>query len=255
MVATVCGLISGRLQWPALLFMILFSVLCYFTFYAKHLKLKITCGILVYMMSILLWYHKIPGFSNWQIMNGALLSRDALPFSLYLNFDKPIIGLLILGFGTLPLLKSKQDWYSMFIKTAPMALMGTCVIAGLAYAAGYIKFEPKWGNFFVVWFVSNLLLSTITEEVLFRGFVQKYLSIAFKKIRFGSGLALLIASILFAVVHTGGLTYILLAFVSGIFYGGVYMKTNRIEASILTHVFLNSTHLLLFTYPGLANIT
>ncbi|HEV2523756.1 MAG TPA: CPBP family intramembrane glutamic endopeptidase [Gammaproteobacteria bacterium] len=253
-VAAVCGIISDRLQWPALLFMMLFGGLCYFTFHASHLKLKITCGIFVYVMSIFLWYHQIPGFSNWQIVNGALLSTDALPLSLYLNFDKPLIGLFILGFGTLPLLKSKKDWSTVFIKTAPIAILGTVVIAGLAYAFGYIKFEPKWDNFFIVWFTSNLFLTAIAEEVLFRGFVQKYLSIAFKKIRFGSGLALLIASILFAVVHTGGLTYILLAFVSGILYGWVYIKTNRIEASILTHLFLNSIHILFLTYPGLASV-
>ena len=235
--------------------MMLFAGLCYFTFHARHLKLKITCGIFVYIMSILLWYHQIPGFANWQIVNDTLLSADALPFSMYLNFDKPLVGLLILGFGTLPLLKSKKDGYSVFIKTVPIAIIGTFVIAGLAYAFGYIKFEPKWDNFFIVWFTSNLFLTVIAEEVLFRGFVQKYLSLAFAKIWFGSGLALLIASILFAVVHTGGLTYIFLAFVSGILYGWVYIKTNRIEASILTHLFLNSVHILLLTYPGQASIT
>lgn len=253
-IATVCGLISGRLQWPALLFIISFSAICYFTFHARHLTLKITCGIFVFILSILLWYHMIPGFYNWQIVNSVLLSADAAPFSMYLNFDKPMIGLLILGFGSLPVLKSKKEWYAVCIKTAPVAIVGTFVIAGLAYAFGYIKFEPKWGDFFIVWFVSNLFFSTITEEVLFRGFIQKYLTVAFRKIRFGSGVALLIASILFAAVHTGGLTYILLAFISGLLYGGVYIKTNRIEASILTHIFLNSIHLLFFTYPGLASI-
>lgn len=252
-IAITCGLASGRLQWLVLVFTLIFAAFCYFTFHSRYRWLKITCGFIVVIFSLSLWYHKIPGFSNWQIVNGVLLSSDALPFAMYLNFDKPLIGLFILGFGTLPLLKSKKDWYGMLIKTVPIAVIGTLIIAGLAYAFGYIKFEPKWGTFFIVWFLNNLFLSTITEEVLFRGFVQKYLSVAFKKIKFGNGLALWIASILFAVVHTGGLTYILLAFISGMLYGWVYIKTNRIEASILTHLLLNSIHLLLFTYPGLAN--
>lgn len=251
-IAIGCGIASDRLQWPSLIAMIVFSGLCYFTFYARYPSLKSLCGILIFIFSILLWYHKIPGFSNWLIVNGVRLSKDSLPFSMYLNFDKPLIGIFILGFGSLPLLKSKKEWVDMFAKTLPMALIGTFVIAGLAYYFGYIKFEPKWGSFFVVWFLNNLFLSTITEEVLFRGFVQNYLSLAFKTIKIGNGLALLIAATLFAVVHTGGLTYILLAFISGILYGWVYIKTNRIEASILTHLLLNSTHLLLFTYPGLA---
>lgn len=234
--------------------MIVFAGICYFAFHARYPKLKILCGISIFIFSLLFWYHKIPGFSNWLIVNGMMLSQDSLPFSMYLNFDKPLIGIFILGFGSIPLLKSKKEWVDMFVKTLPMALMGTFVIAGLAYYFGYIKFEPKWGSFFVVWFLNNLFLSTITEEVIFRGFVQNYLSLAFKNIKIGKGLALLIAATLFAIVHTGGLTYILLAFISGILYGWVYIKTNRIEASILTHVLLNSTHLLLFTYPGLAII-
>lgn len=252
-IAIGCGIVSDRLYWPAVIVIVAFAGLCYFAFHARHPKLKILCGFLVFIFSILLWYHKIPGFSNWLIVNSIMLSQDSLPFSMYLNFDKPLIGIFILGFGSLPLLKSRKAWVDMFIKTLPMALIGTFVIAGLAYYFGYIKFEPKWGSFFIVWFLNNLFLSTITEEVLFRGFIQNYLLFAFKKLKIGNGLALLIAATLFAVVHTGGLTYILLAFISGILYGWVYIRTNRIEASILTHLLLNSTHLLLFTYPGFAS--
>lgn len=253
--AVVCGLISGRLQWPALLFSSLFAVFCYLMVSVKPVYLKVTYGIFVLLISILLFYHKIPGFSNWQIVKGVILSTNGLPFSSYLNFDKPLIGLLLLGFGALPLLKSKKDWYRVLVQTAPIAIGGTFIIAGLAWLFGYIKFEPKWGNFLIVWFISNLFFTAIAEEVLFRGFIQRYLSIAFQKTRFGNELALLIASVLFAAVHTaGGLAYILLAFVAGILYGWAYIKTNRIEASILTHIFLNLTHILFFTYPGLASI-
>ena len=252
LLSAVCGIISERLQWPVLLFIMFFGWLCYGTFHARYLSLKITCGLFVCVLSILLGYHKIPGFFNWQVVNGALLSVDALPFSLYLNFDKPLIGLFILGFGTLPLLKAKQDWYEVFIKTAPIAILGAFAIAGLAYAFGYIKIDPKWSPFFIVWFINNLFLTAIAEEVFFRGFIQKYLSLAFKKVRFGTGLALFITAILFAVVHVGGLTYIMLAFFSGILYGFIYLKTDRIEASILTHLFLNAIHMLLLTYPALA---
>src|SRR5690349_4095690 len=81
-VAIGCGIASGRLYWPALIAMIVFAGICYFAFHAKYPTLKILCGLLIFIFSILLWYHKIPGFSNWLIVNGVMLSEDSLPFSM-----------------------------------------------------------------------------------------------------------------------------------------------------------------------------
>ena len=38
----------------------------------------------------------------------------------------------------------------------------------------------------------------------------------------------------------------------GLGYGWVYLRTERIEASILTHFLLNCIHFVFFTYPALA---
>ncbi len=252
-VALLLGTLCSRLQWPALLFIMLYGGLCFFTFHARNFAIRNVCGIFVFTLSILLWFHKIPGFSNWLIAKGLILSADALPCSIYLNFDKPIIGLFILGFGTLPLLKTKHDWVKMGVQTFPMACLGTLIIIGIALSVGYVKFEPKWNTFFLIWAFENLILSTIAEEVLFRRFLQQGLSQVFKKINGGHGLAILMASLAFGAVHTGGIKYQCLAAIAGILYGWVYYKTTRIEASILTHFLLNSIHIIGFTYPALAS--
>jgi len=43
-----------------------------------------------------------------------------------------------------------------------------------------------------------------------------------------------------------------LATIAGIGYGGIYWRTNRIEASIFAHFLVNTTHILCFTYPARA---
>ena len=62
-----------------------------------------------------------------------------------------------------------------------------------------------------------------------------------------------VAAGLFGLVHAGGgPTYVVLATLAGVGYGWVFLRTGRIEASILTHFALNAVHFLGFTYPALA---
>jgi membrane protease YdiL (CAAX protease family) len=59
-----------------------------------------------------------------------------------------------------------------------------------------------------------------------------------------------VSSLLFGLAHFGGgFEYIFLAFIAGLFYGAVYLKTNKIESAILLHFFINFAHLLLLSYP------
>lgn len=99
--------------------------------------------------------------------------------------------------------------------------------------------------------MSNLFFCCVAEEGFSRGFLQHSLS----QINscYPSIIAIAVASFFFGLAHyQGGIYYILLATIAGIFYGWVYHVTKRIEASIITHFLLNLTHLLLFTYPALS---
>jgi membrane protease YdiL (CAAX protease family) len=63
---------------------------------------------------------------------------------------------------------------------------------------------------------------------------------------------LAISSLLFGLDHyEGGLTYILLATIAGLFYGHTYWKTTKIETSISVHFSFNLTHFLFFSYPSM----
>ena len=51
--------------------------------------------------------------------------------------------------------------------------------------------------------------------------------------------------------YQGGLSYVALATVAGIFYGMAYYKSGRLISAIAVHFLLNLTHALFFTYPAL----
>ncbi len=67
-----------------------------------------------------------------------------------------------------------------------------------------------------LWVLNNLLLVTLVEEALFRGYIQGGLSQHFKQLAYGENLALLLASLLFGLVHPGaGWQWMLLASLAG----------------------------------------
>ncbi len=128
------------------------------------------------------------------------------------------------------------------------------VIACLSFAFRFVRFDAKGSEYFLIWATTNLLFVCLAEEAFFRGFLQKYLYQLFQKLPYGHIVAILCAATLFGLTHyRGGTLYMLLATVAGVGYGWIYFKTERIEASILTHFTLNLIHFLFFTYPALAN--
>jgi membrane protease YdiL (CAAX protease family) len=205
----------------------------------------------VFLLSIGLLIHRLPGFANPKIISSLRLSDDALPYDKYLNFDSALIGLFILGFGH-QRLDSASRWWAMLKKMTLITPLTWLIVMCLSLLLGYVQWQPKWTTIFFLWAWGNLLFTCIVEESFFRGFIQKYLMQGLSKTRYGDALAIAIAAVLFGLKHYwGGSKYILLATVAGVGYGWAYLHTRRIEASILTHFSLNSLHFLLFTYPAL----
>jgi membrane protease YdiL (CAAX protease family) len=197
--------------------------------------------------------HLFPGFYNLKVVDAVRVSEDGIPFTLHLNFDKTLIGIFILG--ALPkLIRTWGDWKEMLLKVgarAPWIIVGLALLSVLFQ---FVRWDPKVPEILPIWAVTNLLFVCVAEEGFFRGFLQKYLSELGQGLRYGKFLALGIASLLFGVAHfAGGVTYVILASIAGLGYGWMYQITGRIEASIITHFLLNLVHILLLTYPALAN--
>ena len=95
--------------------------------------------------------------------------------------------------------------------------------------------------------------SHIAEEALFRGVIQRQLqgpeSSGMSSQSVGG---LILAAVIFGAAHyAGGRWSVVLATIAGLGYGWVFWRTDRIEASILTHFLVNTAHILGFSYPAL----
>ncbi|HEY0945310.1 MAG TPA: CPBP family intramembrane glutamic endopeptidase [Opitutaceae bacterium] len=220
---------------------------------ASRNQLLVTAAVILVLAAGLM-AHRLPGFQNPRVISALRLSPDAIPYTLYLNYDKTLIGLFVLGWCHARIARL-ADWRSMLAATAPVAGGLIAVILVLSLAIGYVRPDPKFPAVTWLWLAVNLLFTCVAEEALFRGFIQAQLRRAWKPARWGRPLALVVAAVLFGLAHfAGGAVYVALATVAGLGYGWAYERTQRIEASILTHFALNSAHFLGFTYPALQDV-
>lgn len=252
LISIILGLISLKLEMIAIIPISLLALAVYYSLREKaHVLVRVIAGIFFIILSIGLAAHLLPGFHNLNVLDRVNINNSAIPFTLYLNFDKTVVGIFILGFGH-QLISSKKEWLQLFKQITVKAPIVILVVIVVAFILGFVKFDPKITDSIFIWAITNLLFVCMAEEAFFRGYIQKYLSLMMKK--HGDYLALLITAILFGFAHyAGGTKYVILATVAGIGYGWVYLTTKRIEGSILTHFGLNLTHFLLFTYPALAS--
>lgn len=256
-IAAIFGLESGRISFLGLIEVAEFGALVYLSYRKKTSRiLRLISVISAAAMATGFYYHYLPGFDNWKVLSQVKFSEDSMPYSLYLNFDKTIIGLFILAFDGLFRLKDFQNhWRSTLRLAFPIIVLGLLTILLLAFTTGYVAFDPKFPKVTWIWALTNLFFVCTTEEAIFRGAIQKNLMIWLKKYKYGDYIALVIAALLFGLSHFwGGASYVFLASVAGLFYGYAYMKTNRIESSIIFHFTLNFIHFTLFSYPALLRI-
>jgi membrane protease YdiL (CAAX protease family) len=235
-----CCFYSKIYLFGALILLIL-SILIFF-FQKQNKNVFLFLGI--FFLSLLIYIHLLPGFNNLLIVDEVQISKEAWPFTLYLNYNKPITALIL---STVPgIFITKQSIFSKNVfKTIGI---GLAIVLIAALSLNFIRVNPKVPSIFPLWVFNNLVFVCFAEEVLFRGFLQKNLTIYLNSSKW----AIIISSTLFGFYHyAGGPLYIFLSALAGLFYGYAYHQTNRIETPILFHFILNLMHILFFTYPSL----
>jgi uncharacterized protein len=244
------GYATGVVTPLGVLVILAFGLLCY-----RHSQEpQAVTTIAVILFSLGLMAHVIPGFSNLLVTRDSVLSPGAVPYTLFLNFDKAQIGLFLLAFGP-PLLSSQADWATMLRTAVPGVLVLIAVLMTCALWVGQVRLDFKWPEVFPVWVWSNLLFTCTAEEALFRGVIQRRLQAGsvWGNASNRSIAGLVVAGIVFGAAHyAGGIWSMVLAAIAGVGYGWIFWRTNRIEASILAHFLVNTTHVLCFTYPARA---
>ncbi len=201
----------------------------------------------IFFLGVGLFLHIFPGIYNVNIVHKVMISKAHVPYSFYLNF-KGSVGFFLLAY-LLPLARNVKDWKRVLYYASIFSSITIVTLLGLAVIPGWIQLDPKWPSFAIIWMLSNLLFTSVSEEAFFRGFILQNLSKAFhfkgKRI-----LGLLLSSILFGLFHfRQGPLFIILSTIAGLFYGSSFLVSKRIEVSIFTHFLLNATHFLFFTYP------
>ncbi len=254
-ISTILAVFSKIIN-PIALISIIAMIGLFYLFYNKTLSniSKIIVFILILAVSALLMAHKIPGYNNWEIYDYLKLSELSAPFSMWLNFDKGLIAFALLyAVNKKPLILND---YKLILKHIfPIFLILALILSHFATLFDYLAFDPKIidAKLLAIWIIRMICLTVVVEELFFRFFIQGTFSKLFYRFGMkGELLACFLAALIFALFHfSGGIMFVVLAFIAGLLYGGVYIKTKKIEASIILHFLINFTHLMLFSYPSL----
>ncbi len=221
------------------------------SFYANKLSNSVTktlITVFIIISCIALAAHLMPGFNNLLVLSEVTKSSDSTPFTMYLNFDKPLIIFVLLMLYPAVLLNKKG--VSLFnddnnLCSFALVVLTFVIIFSFAIFLSLIKYDPTLPSWWWLFGLNNLLLTCIVEEVFFRGVIQQKLGTLFNPF-----VGLILTSFLFGITHfSGGLNYVFIATLAGFLYGAVYLKTGKILYAILIHFCLNMVHLSLFTYP------
>jgi len=250
-VTLLMALYAGRLEWIALPGVLIMGGLFYYGLNGKRKIARGLCFGLAILCSLAVCFIRLPGIHNWRVIEKLTLTPDAIAYTMYFNLDKSLMGLFFVCFSVYSLANGGR-WLPALKKGLIVAAIATLSLMPLAIFLGYVHTDLKLTSFFYLWAAHNLFFTCFAEEAFFRGMIQRFVQFRLQNVRYGKWTAIAIGALLFGAAHyPGGLKYVLLASVAGLFYGYAFMKTEKIEASILAHFLVNSVHFTFFTYPAL----
>lgn len=234
------------LTWKGFLYTLLTGFISFF--YCRQKKAWQLFSLL--LVSLPLFFHLLSfGFHNYPFLDHIRVTPDATLYSLYFNYDKTLLPIFVLGFSETII--DKKKWKEIIRKVFIYLLFLAPLMLGLSWLFHYVHFSPKWPLYTPVWMLVNLFFTCTAEEVLFRKIIQGELEERLT-LRYKGYVAIGVSAVLFGAMHfIGGVQYVLLATVAGLFYGHVFYVTKEIRSSVFLHFLLNTLHFLLFTYPAL----
>ncbi|MBY4767491.1 CPBP family intramembrane glutamic endopeptidase [Burkholderia ambifaria] len=211
---------------------------------------KVLCNVVFCVIAVGLFQHWLPGFDNLRVIHSARLTPDAAPYTMYLNFDKPLIAFwLVLAY---PWVLSEKPLSKRVIAAIVVCATTSMVCFSIAWWAGLIAWAPKWPHFAWLWVLDNLLLVAFAEEAFFRGYVQAGATRLMRAQPNAGWVALVAGAVLFGLAHYhGGALLVLLAGVTGIGYG-LACRAGGLQSAVLAHFGVNLVQFGLLTYPFIA---
>lgn len=238
--------LEGAIAWQIPVIVLLlngFYFLTSETSYFKNQYVTILTDSVVFFTAAALFLHLIPGFNNVLVIdNLSIGATSSIPYSMYINYDKALAGLIVL----LHVAKNKQVIGNVSSHSLIFTLLAAFSIVALACFSLNLAFDPKWlGNASILFVLVKSFSTAFAEEIVFRGMIQAKLAQWFSPT---SGWIL--ASLFFGAVHAGaGTSYMLTAFGAGLMYGYIFKKYQSILLASLCHCLVNIIHFSLLTYP------
>ena len=249
-VALLLSQVAGLVDTSGLGVLFAFVTACRLGNHAPDGPLRGFALAVVLAMSAGLLAHVFPGFANPRVLDAVVLSPDSALYTKFLNFDKGVMGLFLLGLvAPARTVQPSRLPASAFLWR--LALV-TAVVIAATVAAGNARWDPKLPVWWPMWLGSMVFLTALPEEALFRHLVQGGLQDWLGGTMRARWIAIGVSGVLFGFAHVaGGWTYVALATLAGLGYGWIYAASDSIAMAILAHTGLNLAHLLLFSYPAL----
>lgn len=207
----------------------------------------------VSIFALLLASNNLPGFYLTKLIDSETISFGAEQYTLFFGIDKIIAAFAIAIFGLTPI-RSVHYFLVLLRKSYKTMLLGTFVIATFGILFGLANLEAKLPSIWLIWVFFNLLTNCITEEIIFRFFIQGSVYNFIKGFKYAAHTSIILASSIFMLYHSAYNTeYMIGVFIASLFIGYSYHITKRVEIPIFFHSLINSIHFFFFTYPILSN--
>ena len=241
--ATGAGLAAGVLRPIALASIAALLAFAWLATRNGKTAVRALLTILTLVLALALAMHAVPGYDNPLLLKDVRLSAHSAPYTLYANFDKGVVGLVLLVLFC----RRASSWRDVAValkSQAPLVAGLLCGVLSIGWVIGFVHPDFKLSPFLPLFAVINLLFVCVAEEAFFRGVIQEQLA------RYSDAMAVIVSGLLFGAAHLGGgWQFGVLASLAGLGYAVLYSRTKRIEIPIAAHFVLNLVHFVAFTYP------
>ena len=242
------SLYSGWIAPIGLLALLVFALAAWASTLRAHHYLTPFLKTFVIVTTLVAAARIAPGFTDLNLLQNMELSANKGWSSLRFSAEKVSIGIFFLIAYRQYLCKTFTELYQALLASIVPILLGCVVVYATALAIGYATIDTTITPVVLFWLFRNLLFTVVAEEAFFRLFIQQGLQDSIKSDN-APVYALIITALFFGLVHAyGGWHYWLLATMAGLLYGYVYMRTGRVESSIVAHSVLNTGHFVFLSY-------